>query len=120
VRRIFIAVAFGALLALSACQTSKPSGDVGRGPADNPDTRLVARDNTFDHIDIVGKTGEVMVVEVANLGETNHEFRIEDLGLSTGTIEPGETAHARFRVPRGVTEFQCSYHGGMSGVVKGT
>ncbi|HYZ92422.1 MAG TPA: cupredoxin domain-containing protein [Actinomycetota bacterium] len=120
-RKIFIIGAAVMLsgLVLGACQTSDPSGDVGRGSVPDSDVVIYARDNTFDKTVLEGRAGDAIVVEVKNLGDTNHEFRVEDLGLTTGTIEPGETAHARLRIPKGVTEFQCSYHGGMDGVIEG-
>jgi plastocyanin len=106
-------------LLLGACNTSEPEGDVGHGPAPGDAEQIFATDDKFATPVIEAKAGEELVVEITNVGDENHEWRVEDLGLSTGTIEPGDSAHARLIVPKGTTEYVCSYHGGMSGVIKG-
>lgn len=100
---------------LGACMSSEPSGDVGKGPADGPAAKIVAEDNVFLPDTLSAKGGSELVVEIHNKGNDPHEFAIEELGLSTGTIAPGEIAHARFVVPDKTTTFACTYHRGMDG-----
>lgn len=114
-----VAVVAGGFL-LGACQTSEPSGDVGYGPAPGGAEEILATDDRFNTPVIEADAGDALVVEVTNVGDANHEFSIPDAGLTTGTIEPGDSAWARFEVPRGTTTFVCSYHGDMEGVIKGS
>jgi plastocyanin len=111
------AVLMGGVL-LGACQTSEPSGDVGYGPARGAAERVLTTDDRFNTPVIEAEAGDRLVVEITNVGDNNHEFAIPDMGLTTGTIEPGESAWARFEVPKGTTTFVCSYHGEMEGVIK--
>ena len=112
------AVVMGGVL-LGGCQTSEPSGDVGYGPARGAAERILATDDRFNTSVIEAGAGDRLVVEVTNVGDNNHEFAIPGVGLTTGTIEPGDSAWARFEVPEGTTTFVCSYHGDMEGVIKG-
>ncbi|MGH3440476.1 MAG: cupredoxin domain-containing protein, partial [Nitriliruptorales bacterium] len=57
-------------------------------------------------------------VEVRNDGGTPHNFVIEDLDLSTGTIEPGEVVTATFEAPDGPIRFVCTFHPGMDGEIR--
>lgn len=116
---VALVVATAGLL-LGACNTSEPQGDVGDGPAPGDAEQIFATDDKFATPVIEAKAGDELVVEITNMGDSNHEWSVEDLGLSTGTIEPGDSAHARLVVPKGTTEYVCSYHGGMSGVIKGS
>ena len=120
--RTKIAVASLGLVAsamlLGACMSSEPSGDVGKGPADGPAMKVIAQDDVFLPDELSAKAGSELVVEIHNEGDDPHEFAIEELDLSTGTIEPGDVAHARFVVPAGSTKFTCTYHGGMDGLIE--
>lgn len=115
---VSLAVLLGGVL-LGACNSSDPSGDVGYGPAPGAAEQIFATDDRFNTPVIEADAGDSLVVEVTNVGDSNHEFAVPDLDLTTGTIEPGESAYARIEVPRGTTTFVCSYHGGMEGVIKG-
>jgi plastocyanin len=113
-----IAIVAAAGLLLGACtQSSEPKGDVGSGPAEGRATDVIALDNRFSPEELTFETGDEVTIEVINDGDSNHEFAIESLDLTTGTIEPGKTAHATFVVPEGSTEFACTYHGGMDGEI---
>jgi len=116
-----IALVLAAGLALGACMpSSEPRGDVGSGPAEGPAIEIIAVDDKFTPDDLSFDTGDEVTVEIANEGDSAHEFTIEELDLSTGTISPGEVAYATFVVPEGTTEFVCTYHGGMRGEVVGS
>jgi plastocyanin len=115
-----IALVVAAGLLLGACQqSSEPKGDVGRGPVSGRATDVIALDNRFSPEELTFKEGDEVTVEVINDGDSHHEFAIESLDLTTGTIAPGTSAHATFVVPEGTTEFSCTYHGGMNGEIVG-
>lgn len=108
-----------AALALAAC-SAKASGDVHQGPGGPEAVAVVARDNTFEPARLELPAGEDVEVEITNEGGTTHDFTVESLDLSTGSIEEGAVATATLTVPEGDTTFACSIHGGMNGVIVGT
>lgn len=119
-RRFAVAAAIVvAALALGACRpSSEPAGDVGLGAVEDPTFSLLALDDFFHDRTLSAEAGEEIVIQIRNEGDSPHEFAIPELSLSTGTIEPGDVAHARFEVPRDGVEFECSYHGGMRGRIE--
>ncbi len=115
-----IALMLAAGIALGACMpSSEPKGDVGSGPAEGPAIEIIAVDDKFTPDDLSFDAGDEVTVEISNEGDTAHEFTIEALDLSTGTISPGKVANATFVVPEGTTAFVCTYHGGMRGEIVG-
>lgn len=125
-RRIprFIAIAVAGLcvaLLLAACEgSSDPAGNVGSGPAEEPDATVVAVNTAYEPDSLELPAGEEVTLEIVNDDDTTHDFAIEDLDLNTGTIEPDEVATATFTVLEGTTEFICTFHGGMTGTIEGT
>lgn len=119
-RRFAIAAAIvGAGLLLGACRpSSEPSGDVGSGAVADPTFSLIALDDFFHDRTLNAKAGEEIIVQIRNEGDSPHEFAIPALDLSTGTIDPGDVAHARFEMPRDGVEFECRYHDGMRGRIE--
>lgn len=63
------------------------------------------------------ETGATVTIEVTNRGDGRHNFTIDALDLSTGTVEPGATMTATLDVPSGVTDFHCTFHPGMGGEI---
>ncbi len=114
-----LTIAAGAGVLIASCQRSDPKGDVGRGKTNTEAVEVLALDNSFTPSTIEARAGDEITVEIENIGDSAHEFKIEDLDLNTGTIGAGEIAHATLIVPRGTTEFVCSYHGGMTGEIVG-
>jgi len=115
-----VALILAAGITLGACMpSSEPRGDVGSGPADGAAIEIIAVDSKFTPDDLSFDTGDEINVEVANEGDSAHEFTIEELDISTGTISPGKVAHATFVVPEGTTAFVCTYHAGMRGEIVG-
>ena len=101
---------------LAACApSSDPVGDVSKGPARGDALDLTIRDGAFDPTTIELDPGAEVTVEVTNDDDTAHDFAIEEIGLNTGTIEPGEVATATFEAPNEATEFACTFHSGMTG-----
>jgi plastocyanin len=120
-RRSFIVIAATAIgLASIGCMRSKPIGDVGEGPASGKPTVVYASDDRFSPRTIRARAGEKLLVEVHNEGNTPHEFTVEEVGFSTGTIKPDEVVHGRFDAPEGEATFRCRYHTGMEGTIVGS
>ena len=114
-----LAVAGLVVLALSACSSSEPTGDVASGAAADADSiKVVATDESFDPGTLNLETGEEVTVEVTNDDDMAHDFAIESLELNTGTIEGGEVANATFTVPDEGVEFVCTFHPDMTGRIE--
>lgn len=110
------AVGAAAALLLAACGRPTPaSGDVRAGAADGDAIEVVALDNEFDPATLELVAGSEVTIEVTNDGEQPHNLVIDDLELSTGTLEPGEVATATFTVPDSAVTYYCSLHHGMTG-----
>lgn len=113
------AVAALAAVALAACGGPTPaSGDVRTGPADGEAVEIVAVDNEFQPSTLELEPGTEVTVEVTNQGDQPHNLVIDDVHLSTGTLETGDVATATFTVPDGTVTFHCSFHPGMTGEIQ--
>lgn len=118
-RRIRLGLVLGTLvaaLALGAC-AHEPSGDVHQGPGGPDAVRVVMTDDEFDPAELRLEAGTEVTVETRNEGEAGHNFTVDDLGVSTGTVEPGGVVSATFTVPSQATEFRCTFHPGMRGEI---
>jgi plastocyanin len=103
---------------LAACGAER-SGDVSSGPGGPDAIAVTAVDNAFAPARLELTAGEEIEVAVTNEGGMTHDFTIEAPELSTGPLEPGDVATARFTVPDGQTTFRCTNHGGMEGTIVG-
>jgi nitrite reductase (NO-forming) len=110
-----------ALGALAACSNSSdPVGNVASRPATGDATKLQAVDgDRFAPAALELPAGEEVTIEITNTDDRAHDFAIEAADLNTGTIGAGAVATATFTVPEGTTEFVCTFHGGMTGTIKG-
>jgi plastocyanin len=112
-------VALGALivtLALGAC-AREPSGDVREGPGGPDAVRVVMHDDEFEPSELrLGADTEV-TVETRNEGDAGHNFTIDHLDVSTGTVQPGGVVSATFTAPSRTIEFRCTFHPGMRGEI---
>ena len=114
-----LAVGGVALLGLTACNSSEPTGDVAQGAASSADSiKVVAAASSFDPGTLNLDAGEEVTVEVTNDDDMAHDFAIESLELNTGTIEAGDVANATFTVPDEGVEFVCTFHPDMTGRIK--
>ena len=105
-------------LGVGACGGERPaSGDVSAGPAGDAATTITATDNEFEPAPLSLPAGNV-TVDVVNDGDDAHNFVIDALDVSTGTIEPGRTVSATFDVPAGGVDFVCTFHSGMTGRIE--
>jgi plastocyanin len=105
-----------ALLALSACSRER-SGDVQDGGGGPDAVAVTLHDDEFSPDVLRLRAGTEVQVEVHNEGSNQHNFSIDSLNLSTGTVEPGNVVTAAFTVPNGTTEYHCTFHPGMSGEI---
>ncbi|MPZ74870.1 MAG: hypothetical protein GEU74_16940 [Nitriliruptorales bacterium] len=107
------------MLTLAACGGPvEASGDVRMGAADGAATRVVARDNEFEPTTLELPSGSKVTIEVVNEGHQAHNLVIDDITLSTGTLEPGQVATATLTVPDAPVTYYCSFHPGMEGRLK--
>jgi plastocyanin len=104
------------LVALTACSRER-SGDVQDGEAGADAIEVVLQDNEFGPDVLRLEAGTEVTVEVRNDGSSGHNFTIDELDLSTGTVEPGQIVTATFEVPNGTTGFHCTFHPGMDGEI---
>lgn len=115
-------IALTALLvafALAACGGSVPaSGEVAPGPAEGEAVSVIARDNVFEPATLALEPGSEVTVEVTNEGATAHNFVIDEVDLSSGTLAPGDVAAATFAVPDEAVSFYCSFHPDMTGTIE--
>lgn len=105
---------------LAACEEGVArSGDVRDGAGGPDAVRVVMEENTFTPASLELPAGTEAEIEVTNDGSAAHDFTIDDVGLSTGSMSSGDVVTATFTVPEGSTEFRCTIHGGMDGRIVG-
>ena len=104
------------LVVLTGCARER-SGDVHDGVAGPDAVEVVQEDDAFDPEALRLEAGSEVEVEVRNEGNDAHNFTIDALDLSTGTIEPGHVITATFEVPNGTTAYHCTFHPGMRGEI---
>jgi len=104
------------VVALTGCARER-SGDVHQGSAGPDAVEVVQHDDAFEPEALHLEAGTEVDVEVRNQGSNGHNFTIDALDLSTGTIEPGQVMTATFVVPNGMTEYRCTFHPGMRGEI---
>lgn len=104
----------------AACTGPEASGDVTSGPADGEAVTVTAHDNDFAPGTVEVEAGQPVTLEVANEGSTRHNFVIEDLDVSSGTLDEGDVVTISLTAPEGTIEFVCTFHGGMRGEIVAT
>ena len=104
------------LVALTACSRER-SGNVRDGKAGAAAIEVTLQDDEFAPEVLRLEAGTEVTVEVRNDGSSGHNFTIDELDLSTGTVEPGRVVTATFEVPIGTTGFRCTFHPGMDGEI---
>ena len=100
------------LVVLTGCARER-TGDVHEGPAGSDAVKVVLHDDAFLPDALHLDAGAEVDVEVRNEGSNGHNFTIDALDLSTGTIEMTAT----FVVPNGTMEYHCTFHPGMRGEI---
>jgi plastocyanin len=107
------------LVALTGCARER-SGDVRSGVGSADAVKVALHDDEFEPDVLRRRPGTEVSVEVRNEGGQGHNFTIDELDLSTGTVEPGNVVTATFTVPEGTTEYRCTFHPGMTGEIVAT
>jgi plastocyanin len=101
---------------LAACSGSVPaSGDVRMGRAEGEAIAVVARDNEFVPATLRLPAGTEATLEIVNEDKRAHNFVIDELDLSTGTLKEGDVATATITVPDKAVGYYCSFHSNMRG-----
>ncbi|HZA84875.1 MAG TPA: cupredoxin domain-containing protein [Actinomycetes bacterium] len=117
-RAVITATALG--MALAACNSSDPVGNVAAGPATGDAAKIEAADgDTFTPKTLKLPAGEAVTIEITNTDDRAHDLAVEAADLNTGTIQAGAVATATLTVPEGTTEFVCTFHRGMTGTIQG-
>ena len=78
------------VLALTACSRER-SGDVRDGETGADAVEITLRDDAFAPAVLELEAGTDVTVEVRNDGSYGHNFTIESMDLSTGTVSPGRS-----------------------------
>lgn len=114
-------------LGLAACggddepTTAEPATPEATAEAPDEGPPPVAMvDNNFGPSMLTVAGGQEVTIDLRNNGQNSHTFTIDELGVDTGIVEPGEEASATFAVPEsGEIEFYCTVHGRevMSGTI---
>jgi plastocyanin len=119
--RLWIVAPVLALAVLAtACDSAARSGNVHTGTAGPDGVRVTMHDNEFAPATLRLPAGEEVTVEITNDGSNQHNFTVDRLDLSTGTMSSGGVMTATFTVPDGTTEFHCTFHPGMDGTIVAT
>jgi plastocyanin len=107
-------------VALAACNSSDPVGNVAAGPATGDAVKIRAVDgNRFTPASLQLPAGEQVTIQITNSDGRAHDFAVAAADLNTGTIQAGAVATATFTVPKGTTTFKCTFHHGMTGTIQG-
>lgn len=114
---VALALAMVGLLAACGSGGRAASGDIADGPAPDGAVKVVATDNEFSPADLQLPAGQKVTVEVTNEGDAPHNFVIEELDVSTGTIETAEVVTATFDVGQGELTYVCTFHPNMKGQI---
>ena len=115
------AAAVAAALTLAACGGPTPAaGNVHAGAADGEAIKIVTVDDDFQPATLELEPGTDVTIEVTNEGKRPHSLRIDEIALSTGTLESDDTVTATFTVPDQNTPYVCSFHPRMTGEIQVT
>jgi plastocyanin len=120
VAALVLIVGAGAVVALSNALGEKAAGDVRQGPGGPGATQIVMYDDTFQPGSVQVDAGVPATFEVRNAGQSSHNFTSTDLNVSTGAMESGDIVTVTVTVPKGTTQFVCTWHPGMVMEVIGT
>jgi plastocyanin len=106
-------------LAVVGCSRER-SGEVITGPGGPDAIDVATEDSRFVPESLELEAGAEVEIEIRNDGAAQHNFVIDDLNLSTGTLSSGDVVTATLTVPDGTTAFHCTFHPGMDGEIVAT
>ncbi|HEY7131107.1 MAG TPA: cupredoxin domain-containing protein [Candidatus Limnocylindrales bacterium] len=110
---VVLVLGAAAALALSNTLGEAAAGDVSSGPATGDAQHLTMKDNAFEPTSIEVAAGTPVQIELRNDGQANHNFTSEALHVSTGPMKTGDVKTVTITVPKGTTQFICTWHQGM-------
>ena len=83
--------------------------------------KIDMHDNYFQGNTITGKPGSTVTVQLKNVGQREHNFKIDGQKAADADVKPGASGTATVKIPSsGSVQFYCEYHKGlgMVGTVK--
>ena len=110
---VLLVVGGASVFALSGGLGATAAGDVTDGPAASAAAKVAMKDNTFEPASVTVPAGTPVQIELSNPGQANHNFTSEALHVSTGPMKTGDVKTVSVTVPKGTTQFVCTWHQGM-------
>lgn len=114
-RRALSTLILPALLLAGCGGSAQRSANVTSGAAPAGAIKIEAGDNVFSPDSVEAVAGEEVTVEVSNRGRIPHDFTIDQVGVSTGVLQPGDVVTAKFTMPGDEVKYVCTLHRGMEG-----
>lgn len=85
---------------------------MGRAPGPVQRFTVAAREYRFSPDELRAKAGRPIAVRLENRGRVPHEFRIPELNVVIGPVEPGRSAEGTFTVEKpGMYSYECHVDG---------
>jgi plastocyanin len=89
------------------------SGSMSSSGSGSGKTELELDDYYFQPKTITGQAGKKVTLELKNEGKTEHNFSLDEQGVSKD-VEAGEEAEVTVTIPKsGTLTFYCKYHRSM-------
>lgn len=92
----------------------------GGGDSDVPNIDVSAIDIAFEQTAIEGSADTEFTITITNNGAGAHDFVIDELGVNSGHIQPGESVTITINAPAGDYIFYCSLPGHRAAGMEGT
>jgi plastocyanin len=110
---LVVVIGAGAAVIYGNALGENAAGDVRPGPGGQGATQIVMQDDTFQPGSVQVAAGVPAMFELGNAGQSNHNFTSTDLNVSTGPMKPGDIVTVTTTLPKGATQFVCTWHPGM-------
>ena len=110
---LVVVIGAGAAVIYGNALGEKAAGDVRPGPGGEGATQIIMQDGAFQPGSVPVSAGVPVTFELRNAGQSNHNFTSTDLNVSTGPMKPGDIVTVTATVPKGTTQFVCTWHPGM-------
>jgi len=108
----------GAGDATNAQQSQTPPAD--QGAAGGTDLQLSAVDIAWDKTELSGPADTAFTITITNNGASQHDFTIDELGIQTKMLNPGESETVTINAPAGDYTYYCSVPGHRQAGMEGT
>jgi uncharacterized cupredoxin-like copper-binding protein/mono/diheme cytochrome c family protein len=97
----------------TAAQESQPAGGSG-------ELQVSAVDIAFEQKELSGPADTEFTITVTNNGASQHDFVIDELGIKTKLLNPGESETVTVNAPAGDYTYYCSVPGHRQAGMEGT